>query len=397
MQMKTSIVIPTYNNEEYTIRCMNSIGNHTDEYILLWVDDASSPESVEKVRNFLNERSLPYELIAKDENTGFAKSVNLGLARALELGSEYIVIQNNDTEVYRNWLGRMIAVAESESRIGAVGPVTSPCESWQSIDNLRGAFSQFADLPEYNNDPKAYATLISEIYKNQYLSVIGRLAFFLVLFKAEIVKKIGMLSEEYGFGFGEDDDYMLRLRRSGYFGAIAKDVFVFHNHNTTFKNRYSPQEIRDMRDRNRDLLYRKFEKGRYRPKDIDQIWDIEEAIAYAKQLKSQIEQIVQDRDSKQVQLIEKDEQLKTKNKVLTEKNGEIGKLNFYLKDQEKQIEEMKARLTKTAQGLESVRARERDTREELNTCRMTLDAVYRSTSWRITQPLRRVMKALKRG
>nr|NQU93921.1 glycosyltransferase [Bacteroidota bacterium] len=106
--MKISIVVPTYNNEEYTIRCMNSIRKHSDDYVILWIDDGSSRESVEQVQQFLDNESIPYELLAKDKNSGFAKSVNLGLARALELGSDYVVIQNNDTEVYADWLVRMI-------------------------------------------------------------------------------------------------------------------------------------------------------------------------------------------------------------------------------------------------------------------------------------------------
>ena len=186
--MKTSIIIPTYNNEEYTIRCMESISLHTKDYIILWVDDASSKESVEAVQRYLDEKSIPYELIIKDENSGFAKSVNLGLARALELESEYIVIQNNDTEVYENWLDRMIDVVNRDPRIGAVGPVTSPCESWQSIDNLRNEFDQFANLPKYVDNPAEYAQQIADLYKNQHLIVYKRIAFFLVLFKADIIR-----------------------------------------------------------------------------------------------------------------------------------------------------------------------------------------------------------------
>lgn len=346
--MKTSIIIPTHNKEEYTIRCIESIRRHTDGYLILWVDDASARESIEAVRHYLEKEAVPYELIAKKENTGFAGAVNLGLARAMDLNSGFVVIQNNDTEVYEGWLDRMTDVAGRDPRIGAVGPLTSPCISWQAVDKLREEFGEFADLPSYHGDPAAYARQIAGLYAGQHLLVRKRLAFFSVLFRNDIVREIGMLSEEYGMGFGEDDDYMLRLRQKGYYGAIAKDVFVFHNHNTTFREKYSAAEIEAMRERNREILYRKFHKGKYRPKDISLIWDIEEAVTYAKHLEQRIKQ--------------KEEALRSGNRRLADAEREMKRLQ-----------------------------------EELDGVKRRLDEVHRSVSWRITGPLRKAWSLLRRG
>jgi len=62
--------------------------------------------------------------------------------------------------------------------------------------------------------------------------------------------------------------------------ATNKPLFVFHNHNTTFKKQILCSRNPVFVGKNLDLLYRKFGKGRYRPKDLDQLWDIEEAITY---------------------------------------------------------------------------------------------------------------------
>lgn len=299
--MQTAIIIPTYNNEEYTIRCMKSIADHTENYFIIWVDDGSSRESIEKVKSFLSSEAISCETILKEENTGFAATVNLGLERALEKESTYIVIQNNDTEVFDGWLTGMIRVAESDDIIGAVGPITSPCMSLQSVGRLKEEFEQFEDLPEYNEDPAEYARLISEHYKGKGFITNRRLAFFSVLLKGEVVRKIGMMSEEYGVGFAEDDDYMLRLRQKGLYGAIAQDVFVFHDHNTTFRGKYSPQEIDAMRRKNWDILHRKFKKGKYRPENYDLIFDLEELATLAKQLQKSVEE--KDEKIEQIRLI----------------------------------------------------------------------------------------------
>jgi GT2 family glycosyltransferase len=247
---KTYIITPTFNNEDYTLRCFGSILKNTKDYNLIWIDNGSSAESREKVKKFLDENNVPYELIANKENLGFVKATNQGMKRAMGLGADYIVLQNNDTEVYEGWLERMIEVAQGDPKIGLVGPLVSPCESWQSISNLKKMHPEFADLPEYPGNPEEYAKIIKKKYKEKSVEADEYLAFFCALIKKEVVENIGYLSEDYGIGFGDDNDYCIRAIKAGWRLALAKDVFVFHNHRTTFKSLFSDDEIRDMQTKN---------------------------------------------------------------------------------------------------------------------------------------------------
>ena len=253
------IITPTWNNEEYTIRCFNSIKKNTKNYKIIWIDNGSSSESRQKVKKFLDDKKVPYELIANEENLGFIKATNQGMKRAMELGAEYVVLQNNDTEVYEGWLERMIEVAESDQMIGLIGPITSPCVSWQSIVNLD--INEFSDLPEYNNNPREYANIIKKKYKGKIVSVREYLAFFSVLIKKEVLENIGFLSEDYGVGLGDDNDYCARAINNGWKLVLAKDVFVFHNHRTTFKNIYTEEEIREMQKNAQKIYDGKFKEN----------------------------------------------------------------------------------------------------------------------------------------
>ena len=258
MAEKTFIVTPTWNNEDYTIRCFDSIRKNTSDYRIVWIDNGSEPEAREKVRIFLEENDIPHEKILNDENLGFVKATNQGMERAMEMGAEYIVFENNDTEVYEGWLERMIEVAESDPKIGLVGPVTSPCDSWQSIRNIKDKISEFSDLPGYDNNPEEYAKIIKEKYKGKKKEVSPMVAFFSTLVKAEVAKDIGFLSEEYGIGFNDDDDYCTRARNAGWKIAVAMDVFVFHNHRTTFKLRFDDEKIEEMKKENLTKFGNKF-------------------------------------------------------------------------------------------------------------------------------------------
>jgi len=258
MKTLSAIITPTFNNEDYTIRCFDSIQKNTNDYIIIWIDNGSSPESREKVKKFLDENNVPYELILNQGNLGFVKATNQGMRKAMELNAKYIVLQNNDTEVYDKWLDRMIKVAEADPKIGLVGPITSPCNSWQSIGHIKKNINGFEDLPKYGNNPKEYSKSIKEKYKNQSVNTRIQLAFFSVLIKSETIKDVGVLSEEFGIGFKDDDDFCVRAKKKGWKLSIVKDVFVFHNHRTTFKSLYSEKQIESMKKNNAGIFRKKY-------------------------------------------------------------------------------------------------------------------------------------------
>ncbi len=257
MSQKTCIIIPTFNNEDYTIRCLDSIKKHTINYEVVWVDNGSDQKSKDKVKKFIRENNISHELIENSENLGFVKAVNQGIRKSIELFADYIVLQNNDTEVYEGWLDELIKISSFDSKIGLVGPISSPCDSWQSVKNIKKYVKTFDDIPEYKNDLTQYAKEIREKYQDQFEITDRRLAFFSVLIKKELILDVGYLSEDFGVGFADDDDYSIRAMKKGWKLCIAKGVFVFHNHRTTFKKIYTEGEILEMLKTNKSKLIEK--------------------------------------------------------------------------------------------------------------------------------------------
>ncbi len=112
----------------------------------------------------------------------------------------------------------MIQVAESNSQIGLVGPISNAVSGVQ-IDKE----AKYNSIEEMHK----YAASVRQKNKNQF-SEFPRIAFLCTLIKKEVVKKIGGLDERFSPGNFEDDDFCLRAQLAGYKTVIAKDVFIHH-------------------------------------------------------------------------------------------------------------------------------------------------------------------------
>lgn len=116
---KVSIIILNWNGKEDTIECLDSLKHITyPNYEILLVDNGSTDGSV----NYFKKHYPEIELIENGENLGFAKGNNVAILKAMEQGSDYILLLNNDTIVDSDFLMELVKVAESDEKIGIVGP-----------------------------------------------------------------------------------------------------------------------------------------------------------------------------------------------------------------------------------------------------------------------------------
>ena len=214
-----SIIILTHNQLEYTKQCIESIERYTppEPYQLILVDNGSTDGTMEYLRSVVSCHSSfdNYKLICNQENLGFAKGCNQGIEEA---SGGYILLLNNDTIVTEGWLKRMIECAESDSRIGIVGPMTNFISGPQ-----RDKKANYSSLEEVHG----YATSFYQKNRGDWFDY-PRITGFCMLIKREVLEKIGGFDERFGIGCYEDDDYCFRVYRAGYRAVICGDVFVHH-------------------------------------------------------------------------------------------------------------------------------------------------------------------------
>jgi len=208
---KCDIVIPVWNELEYTRNCVESVKKNTKyPYRLIVIDNASSGPTEEYLRSM--EKAFPELLLIRNKaNLGFVKAVNQGMSAS---GSPYMCLLNNDTLVTDNWLTFMVSAIESgPENIGIANPTSNVFGKktadgkkgqWQELDSCRG---------------------------------------FCMVVKKEVIEKIGLLDEIYGMGYFEEKDFSRRAFEAGYISVRVKSSFVFHKDRVSFDRLGNRNEI----------------------------------------------------------------------------------------------------------------------------------------------------------
>lgn len=110
-----SVVIPTYGQAAFTLRCLASIAHHAPATAIeiIVVDDAfPGPETA------VLKRVTGIRLLRNETNMGFIGSCN---AAARIARGEFVLFLNNDTQVLANWLEPLVALFRAHPNVGAVG------------------------------------------------------------------------------------------------------------------------------------------------------------------------------------------------------------------------------------------------------------------------------------
>lgn len=218
-EQMTSIIILTYNQLDYTKKCIESIRQYTapNRYEIIVVDNNSTDGTVCWL-----EQQQDIVFIANSENKGFAQGCNQGILKAK---ADNILLLNNDVVVTQNWLSNLLTCLHSSEDIGAVCPVTNFCSYYQSIPVSYKSLDEMQDFASKHN--KTNPALWEERLK---------LIAFCMLIKKEVIYEIGLLDKRFFPANYEDDDYSFRIRFAGYRLILCKDTFVHHFGSVSLKS-----------------------------------------------------------------------------------------------------------------------------------------------------------------
>ncbi|MEX2121003.1 MAG: glycosyltransferase [Pirellulales bacterium] len=206
----TSIVMVTRDALAYTRQCVESIRAYTDEpYELIAVDNGSTDGTYEYLA------SLPgISLIGKGANEGFAAAANAGIEACQ---GEQVLLLNNDVLVTTGWLRRLLEALHSQPDVALVGPMTNCTAGAQRIE---APYLELDDLDDF-------AWTWAKRHDRARVDA-PQLSAFCLLFRKELVTRIGLLDERYKDGLYADLDFCRRAHLAGLRAVIARDAYVHH-------------------------------------------------------------------------------------------------------------------------------------------------------------------------
>jgi GT2 family glycosyltransferase/SAM-dependent methyltransferase len=215
-----SVVIPVWNQLDYTRQCLGSLLRTLPEEAQIVVIDNGSGDSTPQYLDALARRWPGLQVIGNVENLGWVKAVNQGLEAAT---GESVILLNNDTICPEGWLEPLLRALWTEG-VGLAGPLSN---------NVSGP-QQVAPGYQTEGELEGWAWDLMQANRGR-LADCPRLVGFCLAVRREVVAQIGGLDERFGIGMYDDDDLCRRAQRAGWRTVIAAGSFVHHFGSVSFR------------------------------------------------------------------------------------------------------------------------------------------------------------------
>jgi GT2 family glycosyltransferase len=229
-------VVPTYLREprdlELVITCLETMRKTETEIAGLVVDDGSpAAELVEEV-GAACER-LGFELHVKPKNSGFARTVNVGLQRALDAGQDAVLV-NADVEFPESgWLEKMQAQPRSDGE-GLASVVGGLLLYPSGLIQHAGIFFSLLTR-EFDHIYRYAPSNLWEAQLARVCPVTGALQFI----RHECLASVGIYDPAFRMGW-EDVDYCIRVWQQERQCVYQPLVRAIH-HESVFRGRPNPK------------------------------------------------------------------------------------------------------------------------------------------------------------
>ncbi len=218
--MELSVVIVNYKVRYFLELCLQSVQDALVDISseIIVVDNASDDGSCQMVQ----QRFPIVNLIQNEENLGFSKANNIGVAQAQ---GKYVLILNPDTVVANDTFSKVLEYAKTQNNFGALGVKLIDGignflpESKRGIPTPRVSFYKLfgKDVNKY------YANHLNENESGKVDILVG--AFMLM--ERNVYNEVGGFDETY-FMYGEDIDLSYKILKKGLQNYYYSGTQVIH-------------------------------------------------------------------------------------------------------------------------------------------------------------------------
>lgn len=220
-EASVSVVIVNWRAPAETLAAVDSLQTQTLAPRRIYVvDNGSGDDSMERMQAALS-GDPRVVLLANEQNLGFGGGCNRALREAVDDGSDFIWLLNNDARPDPDCLAALIARADKD------GATSGMVGSWMTDP----------DHPEHDHSGSwmrpwlmSCGTVFgpADLAAHRYSWVTAAS----VLIRADALRRAGLFDEHF-FMYWEDADLAMRIRAAGFEIAIAPEARVVHRAGTS--------------------------------------------------------------------------------------------------------------------------------------------------------------------
>ncbi|HQQ63759.1 MAG TPA: glycosyltransferase [Pseudomonadales bacterium] len=219
------VIIPVYDGLEETRRCIASVldNKNCTPFNLLVIEDCSPNPAI---RVYLQELASAgkIELLVNEVNRGFVGTVNRGMSLHPERD---VLLLNSDTQVANDWLDRMLRHASEDATIATITPFSNNAEIC--------SFPRYCQPnPLWEGKTVAEVDAVFASLPAHHIDVPTGVGFCMYVRRAAL-DAVGLFDEKtFGRGYGEENDFCMRVAACGWRNVTCTNVFVFHDGGVSF-------------------------------------------------------------------------------------------------------------------------------------------------------------------
>jgi GT2 family glycosyltransferase len=204
-------IVVTYNGSSFIINCLDRLIRNMDETCIVVIDNGSSDKTVDLIQ----EKYKGIILIKLDRNYGFGKANNIGLEIALAKNADFVFMLNQDVYLEDDTISELVETARRYPDYGVLSPIHLNGKG----DALDNHFSGYVSSILISD---LYLDRLKDIYPCHFINAAAW------LLPKKCIEYVGGFDPLF-FHYGEDDDYLNRVRYHKMKIGICPGVRINHD------------------------------------------------------------------------------------------------------------------------------------------------------------------------
>jgi len=214
---KLFVIIVTYNGKQWYDRCFQSLRQSSIPVQIVVVDNASTDNTV----SYIHSEFPEVYLIESKINLGFGQGNNKGLRYALDQGADYVFLLNQDAWIEPDTINELVRIYKENAEYGILSPMHLNADKTALEKGLMHYIADYRiTTTDLIND--LYFGRTRDIYETQYVNAAAW------LLPRKTLETVGGFDPIF-FHYGEDDNYMLRIKYHGLKIGICPKICICHD------------------------------------------------------------------------------------------------------------------------------------------------------------------------